>query len=118
MSERKQKLSDWYIPGDWLLLMGFYFVFLPVALFSGMFLPLLHEARRSGDSTLVILALLLGTIGTVLLFFARLPLYRQRRFLAFGPRELDAKHRALYRRAYGIIGASIVLLLLLVYQLS
>ena len=56
----------------------------------------------------------MGGVGTVLLFFARLPLYRQRRFLVFGPRELDKRHRRLYWWAYRFIAASIVLLVVLI----
>jgi hypothetical protein len=44
-----------------------------------------------------------GMFGMVLLFFARLPLYRQRRFLVFGPRELDRLHRRLYWLAYAVL---------------
>ena len=44
-----------------------------------------------------------GVVGMVLLFFARLPFYRQRRFLVFGPRELDRSHRRLYWLAYAVL---------------
>ena len=42
-------------------------------------------------------------VGVILLAVARLPLYRQRRFFAFGPAPLDLAHRRLYWRGYGFI---------------
>jgi hypothetical protein len=50
-------------------------------------------------------------LGIFLLFFSRLPLYRQRRFWTFGPRELPAFNRKLYWLAYLFFVASILLLL-------
>jgi hypothetical protein len=60
-----------------------------------------------------LLAVGLGVVGIGLLFFARLPLYRQRRFTTFGPRHLDSAHRKLYWRAYGFVAVSVALLALL-----
>jgi hypothetical protein len=56
--------------------------------------------------------------GVVLLFLARLPLYRQRRFFAFGPKLLDESHRRLYRWAYGFICLGGLLLLLTLLALG
>jgi hypothetical protein len=54
-----------------------------------------------------------GIIGVVLLFLARLPLYRSGQFPAFGPRLLDAPHRRLYRWAYRFVVVSVLVLALL-----
>jgi len=75
--------------------------------------PYLSLVRSRGDKILLIVALVLGGIGVVLLFFARLPLYRQRRFLAFGPRHLTGVHRKLYLAAYTLIVPCILLLVVL-----
>ena len=61
-----------------------------------------------------LVALGFAVVGIVLLALAKLPLYRQRRFFSFGSRFLDSPHRRLYRLAYGMVAASIVLLLLLI----
>lgn len=75
--------------------------------------PYLSLARSRWDKSLLVVALILGGIGVVLLFFARLPLYRQRRFLAFGARHLTGVHKGLYFAAYAFIVPCILLLLAL-----
>jgi hypothetical protein len=74
-------------------------------------LPYFSLAERRGDRTLLTVALVLGGIGVVLLFFARLPLYRQRRFFFFGARHLSGVHKRLYYAAYVFIVPCILLLL-------
>ncbi len=113
MNNPSDKKSDWYFPPDMAVLFGLYFVVLPLALLGGWFATHLYNAKSTGDVTLLWFAIAVGACGTVLLFLARLPLYRQRRFLVFGPRDLDEKHRRLYWWAYRLIGASVLLLLLL-----
>ena len=53
----------------------------------------------------------LGVLGALLLLFARLPLYRERRFWTVGPRQLDQKHRRFYWLAYAFVTASLLLML-------
>jgi hypothetical protein len=114
MAQDKQKKSDWwYLPPDWAFFFGIYFIMMPILILSGCLLPYLSLAKSRGDVTLLYIALALGGVGTVLLFFARLPLYRQRRFFTFGSRALDEHHRRLYRWAYRFIGGSVLLLLIL-----
>jgi hypothetical protein len=116
MSNPSSEKSRWYFPPDMAVLLGSNII-LPIAFFTSWFCNHLFSAGRTGDSTLIWFALALATIGTLLLFAARLPLYKQRRFFVFGPRELDEKHRQLYWRAYKFIGASVGLLLLLLLML-
>jgi hypothetical protein len=87
--KRKLEISSSRFPLDVATLLGPFFIFLPSLLLSGAFTAALYHTRRLGDPTLPWIAGALGFIGAVLLFFARLPLYRQRRFFAFGPRQLD-----------------------------
>lgn len=70
-----------------------------------------------GDTTLFKLAVFLGVVGVVLLFTARIPLYRQRRFFTLGPSSLSGIYRKLYFTAYIFIVPSIVLLVLLLLAL-
>lgn len=52
----------------------------------------------------------LGCVGAILLYFARLPLYRQRRYFTFGPKALPPSHRKTYWLAYAFVIASVFLL--------
>ena len=118
MSKPEPKSSRYYFPPDMAALSGLFFIILPIAALMSWFFPLLSRLKRTGDPTLVWIALALGAIGTALLFAARLPLYQQRRFFVFGPRELDEKHRRLYRLAYKFIGVSVGLLIFLLLMLQ
>jgi hypothetical protein len=101
-----KKSSDWYIPPDWSL-----FLIIPtIAILSAMLLPVLSFLKTADALGLFYSGLGIGGFGIVLLFFARLPLYRQHRFLVFGPRELPALHRKLYWLAYLFVVTSVLLL--------
>ena len=104
--------SDWYFPRDWRWILSWHFVVMPIALISFLFLTGLSEVRR-GHPIMLYVALGLGLVGVVLLFCARLPLYRQRKFFSFGPRGLPAPHRRLYWTAYGFIGLAIGIMVFL-----
>ncbi|MGD0061657.1 MAG: hypothetical protein ABSD58_19795 [Verrucomicrobiia bacterium] len=116
MSEQKRKLSDWYVPPDIVGHLGL-FIIAGIGILGGMFLPLLNSARNDGDLTLFYFAFAMGLIGVALLGFARLPLYRERRFFTFGPGKLDHTHKRLYRWAYLFIGVCLLLLAMLVLAL-
>jgi len=107
----KRALSDWYIPRDWLFHLGYHLA-LCVALAAAMILPALN-ASRHGNRALFIVAFVLAIVGVVLLFIARLPLYRERRFFTLGPKALSASHRRLYWTAYAFIGTAVALMVLL-----
>jgi hypothetical protein len=108
MDKSNDKKSDWYFPPDLAVLLSPLFIALPCALISGLLRNLV------GLGLMFCAAAALGVAGTILLFCARLPLYRQRRFLVFGPRELGDEHKRLYWRAYRFIGASVLLLIVLI----
>jgi hypothetical protein len=55
-------------------------------------------------------ALLIGAVSIGLLLYAKLPLYRQRRFFTFGPQALPEQRRPFYRRAYVCAVLSVALL--------
>jgi hypothetical protein len=56
------------------------------------------------------IAVFAGGVGVGLLFYAKLPLYRQRRFFTFGARALPEQRRPFYRWGYRCAVFSIVLL--------
>ena len=86
------------------------FLIIPsIAILSGMLLPDIAYIRRAEVLDLFYVALGLGCLGSILLFFARFPLYRQRRFWTFGPGALPNFHRKLYWLAYVAIVAALLL---------
>ena len=56
--------------------------------------------------------------GIVLLFFAKLPLYRQGKLWTFGSSGLPEKNRRLYRIAYWFIGAGVFFLVVMLVGLK
>jgi hypothetical protein len=84
-----------------------------VASFSAMWvLPAIANARK-GDLTLFILSLVLSIAGVVLLFLAKLPLYRHGKFFTVGPAALPESHKRIYRVAWRFIAAGLVIMILL-----
>ena len=59
------------------------------------------------------LGVAVAMVGVSLIFYAKLPLYRQRRFLTFGSRALPESRRPFYRRGYRCVWFAVALLLCL-----
>ena len=95
-------------------MLSLYWITIPVVVVSSWLSSMIFNAGRTGDTTLLWIAIGFGTAGVVILFFARLPLYCQRKWLQIGPRGLDGAHRRLYRLAWILIFLSIGLMSLLV----
>lgn len=100
-------------PPDLAGLLGIYWIMLPIAAISSLIFRCVIAARNDDSMTVFWVATALGFSGTMLLFLARRPLYRNGRFFQLGPRGLDGNHRRLYRGAWCLIGASIGLFVLL-----
>lgn len=98
--------SDWYIPPDW----GMFIVIPCIAVLAGMLLPIVAKLHTADLRMLYGFGLGAGVVGAVLLFVARLPLYKQRRFWTIGPMQLDRKHRRVYWLACAFVVASLLLL--------
>jgi hypothetical protein len=107
-----KKLSDWYVPPDWVFQFSLLLVIPGIAILAGIFLPVLSFIKNKDALILFYVALGTSSLGSILLFFARLPFYRQRRFWTFGPRELPAFNRKLYWLAYLFVIASVLLFLI------
>ena len=108
--------SDWYIPEDWLWHLSIYLSILCSAVLSSLLVPIVYRLKSVEVTTLYGVAVGTGVLGIVLLFIARLPLYRQRKFWTVGPRELDPKHRRLYWLAYAAVLLSLFLLLIVRFR--
>jgi hypothetical protein len=59
------------------------------------------------------IGLAVAVVGVSLIFYAKLPLYRQRRFLTFGSRALPENRRSYYRWGYHCVLFAVALLLCL-----
>jgi hypothetical protein len=114
------KRSHRYLPEEVLGFLSSIF-FMPavaVALLTATLLPSVTSLRVEAATKLYWVGLAAGVFGIVLLFFARLPLYRQRRFWTLGPRELDLFHRRLYWLAYLVLVVSIGLFVIVWLRLK
>ena len=80
-----------------------------VCVTAGILLPTAGRRRPGAVIALYGAGAAAGLLGIGLLFLARLPLCRQRRFWTVGPGLLDARHRRLYHWAYGCVGFGILL---------
>jgi hypothetical protein len=110
VSSMNKRDSDWYIPPDWLCLLGMSIVPLVIGLLASMLLPLVVRLKTGDLRALYGVGLGAGVISAVMLFVARLPLYKQRQFWTIGPMQLDRKHRRIYWLAYVFVAASLLLL--------
>ena len=107
MSKRN---SDWYISPDWLWGLGSLIALACISMLASMTLPILAQLQTADIRTIYGFGLGAGVLGAVLLFVARLPLYKQRRFWTFGPMQLDRKHHRIYWLACVLVAASLLLL--------
>ena len=101
-------------PQDLAALLSLYWIIIPVMLVASRLGIMIFNTGRTGDTTLIWIAIGFGAVGVVILFFSRLPLYRCRKWLQIGPRGLDVAHRRLYGFAWILILLSIGILGLLV----
>lgn len=81
------------------------------SLLSAFILPSLHGR---GQWLWFGASLLTGIMGICLLAYARLPLYRQGKFLSIGPRQLPGDRLPAYRWAWRLIMTTLLVQALLV----
>lgn len=98
------------LPEEVLGLLGTVFWMPAIAVLAASILPPITNLQRVEVSALFWAGISTGASGVVALFVARLPLYRERRFFAFGPRALDSFHRRLYWLACLLVVAGIACL--------
>ena len=113
-----QKKSDWYFPTDLGCLLFSWIWIVVIAFLAGGILPLIVKLKSADVLELYYLAIGCAVVGTIFLFLARLPFYRQQRFLFFGPKNLDGTHRKLYWLAYVFVVMSLLLLAIVWFRLK
>ena len=112
-----KKQSDWYVPAEVLGLLGTVLLVPAIAVLAGLALPIIFKLENAEPFQLFSWGLSSGVFGITVLLRARGPLYRQRRFWTFGPRELDRKHRILYWIAHVFTLTSVTLLVIVWFRL-
>jgi hypothetical protein len=105
-----KKRLEWHLPEEVVGFLSTIFFVPAIAVIAALLLPVISSLHSADVAKLFFSGLGAGACGIILLFLARLPLYRQRRFWAFGPRELDRFHRRLHWLAYFFLIASILFL--------
>lgn len=98
------------LPSDWTFEGVVQFTIMVLGLASVIFLPVLKRLLSADITDLYWSGLGVGGLGALLLFFARLPMYRRRRFFTLSRQELPELHQKLYKIAYGVIISSVLLL--------
>jgi hypothetical protein len=106
-----KKASSRNFPADLAALLSFDLVLPIIAIGASCLLSLFSFLKNENAIIIFYVALGIGFLGIFLLFFTRLPLYRQHRFWTFGPRELSPFNRKLYWLSYLFIVASVLLFL-------
>ena len=104
----KTDRSGWQLPRDWIVLLT-----VPtIAVLSAYVFPVMSNALHVSPA-IVLVSLVLAGEGIILLFFARLLLYRQGKQLASGPNKLPQSQPNLYRIGYACIILSMVIMMTL-----
>jgi len=112
----KQNSKEWLLPptDQWLTIWGG-FVLLLILAVTNFILSLFTNLTGTPWIYCYFSGLAIAITGASLIFYAKLPLYRQRRFFTFGPRALPIQRRPFYRWGYrcAIIGIIMLACLLL-----
>jgi hypothetical protein len=108
MEHRRQSNGLWTFLEHWWYLLLAAFVILASQVLDFL-------ARLSGIPWIwcYSVGLAVAAVGVSLIFYAKLPLYRQRRFFTFGSRALPESKRPFYRWGYRCVLFAIALLLCL-----
>jgi hypothetical protein len=114
---QNRKPNDWIWPpaDQWITIWGLWINFGIVVLGSQLLWFFSHLTGTRWVLCYVI-ALIIGTIGASMIFFAKLPLYRERRFFTFGSEALPEQRRPVYRWGYCCVALAIALLVCLFFS--
>ena|ERR1700693_649741 len=113
MSEGNRKKIPAIMHSDIPNLLGILVVLPLTAIITAMILPALSFVRSVHLIEAFWVTLIVAGIGVGLLFWARLPLYRQGKYFSFGSRALPPSSVPFYRAAYVLLIPSVLFLLLL-----
>jgi hypothetical protein len=109
MKQRKNNEWIWPPADQWLTIWGPWMTIM-VAILSGRLLFYFLRLTGARWIAFYVIALAMASVGAALIFYAKLPLYRQRRFFTFGSRVLPEQRRPFYRWGYRCVAIAVVLL--------
>ena len=112
MHSGKRDGWNWPPADQWFTIWGMLMMVVPLALISQLF-PVFSRLGGAPWMWAYFAGLVIGGLGISLIFYAKVPLYRQRRFFTFGSRALPEKRRPFYRWGYGCVVLAVILLLCL-----
>jgi cell division protein FtsW (lipid II flippase) len=113
---KKQTFKEWIWPpaDQWVGIWGVLLI-AGVAIVTTWILNFFKQLSGMPWIWCYVIGIGVAALGAALIFYAKLPLYRQRRFLTFGPRALPEQRRPFYRWGYTCarLGALLLACLLL-----
>jgi hypothetical protein len=115
MQNRKHNEWIWPPADQWIAVWGFWVIAI-IAILASQLLSFFSGLTGMRWIWCYIIALVIAAVGASVIFYAKLPLYRQHRFFTFGSRALPESRRRFYRWGYRCVAFAVALLLCL--QLS
>jgi hypothetical protein len=112
MQNRKRNEWIWPPADQWITVWGFW-VMAIIAILIGQLLSFVSALTSARWVSCYVIALVVAGVGVSLIFFAKLPLYRERRFFTFGSRALPEQRRPFYHWGYRCAAFAIALLVCL-----
>ncbi len=112
MSEGKRKKVPPIMHSDIPGLLGYWLITPLIGILAAMILPTVNFARNRRLLEAFWITMAVAGVGVGLLFWARLPLYRQGKYFSFGSRALPPSSVPIYRAAYVLLIPSILFLVL------
>lgn len=111
---QNRKKDEWIWPpiDHWVMVWGMFVIAL-IAILQAVLLSFISSP--TGAIWCYITALGVAALGVSLIAYAKLPLYRQRRFLTFGTRPLPGGRRSFYRWGYCCVAVAVALLFCLMW---
>jgi hypothetical protein len=106
----ERNCPDRCVPKDWRFVFGLHLA-VPATLILSASAALAATRVRQGDLTPFWVGLVCAAIGIGLLLGAKWPLYRQGKYLTFGPKDLPEGHRKVYWIAYAFVGIGLLIML-------
>jgi ABC-type branched-subunit amino acid transport system permease subunit len=113
MNDQKQNEWIWPPADQWLTVWGHFVMFSTIVL-VGELVYLFSSLTAARRIECYFGALTIAITGASLIFFAKLPLYRRRRFFTFGSRPLPEDRRPFYRWGYRCLAFAILVIVCLV----
>ena len=114
MKIRGSRERIWPPADQWITVWGI-FVFAVVGILTSQLLFFFSQLTGTRWIWCYGIGSVIAALGVALIFYAKLPLYRQRRLFTFGSRALLESRRLFYRWGYRCVTLAVALLLCLLF---